>query len=161
MSNDHLVQDATIINQVQPSALVFSLGGKRCKMEVVDGLVVYSGDLALDDAARAIFDSAWGMAMREIVAASEERASTYAAINSERDYQDAMTSRTDRPDMIDPMPLPAILLAMEKCLLDARTRWYSDAAPYQDTMQHVRKIAGLAVKAGERYGMPPREPING
>lgn len=86
------------------------------------------------------------------------RMDVYSAIETERDYQDAMTARGDRPDMATHMPLSSILLAMERILHDARSQWYSDAQPYEQTMHSVRKIAGLAVKAGEQYGMPVRSP---
>lgn len=85
------------------------------------------------------------------------REAVYMAIGSEREYQDAMTERSDRADMLDDMPLPAILLAIDKILCDAKTSWYKDSDPYADTMQHVRKIAGLCVKAGEKYGMESRK----
>lgn len=87
---------------------------------------------------------------------ADDRMCVYDAINGERDYQDEMTALSDRPDMVDPMPLPAIILAMEHCLSEARKQWYSDAEPYQPTMHLVRKVAALAVKAGEQYGMPTR-----
>lgn len=85
------------------------------------------------------------------------REDVYKAIDTERDYQDAQSARDDRPDMVDDLPFPGILLAMEHCLNTARATWYYDAAPYQDTMNLVRKVAGLAVKAGEKYGMPNRD----
>lgn len=84
------------------------------------------------------------------------RADVYTAIDTERAYQDAMTERSDRPDMVANMPLSSILLAMERLLHDARNKWYSDSEPYSETMHLVRKVAGLAVKAGEKYGMPNR-----
>ena len=85
-----------------------------------------------------------------------KRADVYRAIDSERDYQDAMTERVDRPDMVADMPLSSILLAMERLLHDARYQWYSNSDPYEETMHLVRKVAGLTVKAGEQYGMPNR-----
>lgn len=84
------------------------------------------------------------------------RAEVYTAIDSERTYQDAMTERADRPDMVADMPLSSILLAMERLLHDARHQWYSESEPYEETMHLVRKVAGLAVKAGEQHGMPSR-----
>lgn len=85
------------------------------------------------------------------------RADVYAAIDGERDYQDRMTANPNRPDMIEDLNIAGMLLAMERCLQQAREDWYYDSTPYQDTMEMIRKVAGLAVKAGEQYGMPPRE----
>lgn len=85
------------------------------------------------------------------------RYEVYSAIDSEREYQNAQSSREDRPDMVEDLSFPGMLLAMEHCLNTARATWYYDAEPYQETMHLVRKIAGLAVKAGEKYGMPKRD----
>lgn len=85
------------------------------------------------------------------------REDVYKAIDTERDYQDRMTADPNRPDMIEDLNIAGILLAMERCLHQTREDWYYDSVPYQDTMEFVRKIAGLAVKAGEQYGMPSRD----
>jgi hypothetical protein len=80
------------------------------------------------------------------------------AIQTERDYQDRETAKPDRPDMID-MGIADILLAMQINLDKACEVWYYDSEPYQDTMEFVRKITALGVKAGETYGMPHRESV--
>jgi hypothetical protein len=84
-----------------------------------------------------------------------DRIDVYAAIDSERGYQDFMTSRDDRPDMVD-ISVAGILLAMEECLKRARDQWYRGHGTHYQTMEQVRKIAGLAVKAGEQLGMSYR-----
>lgn len=86
-----------------------------------------------------------------------QRSEVYAAIDSERSYQNAMTASKSRPDMIDDMQIGSMILAMEKCLNDAKSVWYYDSLPYHDTMEHLRKVAGLIVKAGEMHSMPHRE----
>lgn len=85
------------------------------------------------------------------------RKQVYKALDSERDYQDAMTASDDRPDMVDNMSLGDMLLAMEFCLGQARTAWYYGLNNHEDTMEFVRKVGGLAVKAGEQVGMPQRQ----
>jgi hypothetical protein len=84
-----------------------------------------------------------------------DRQIVYFAIDSERDYQDRMTASDDRPDMVE-IGLGETLLAMEHALAEARTAWYYGHAPHPDAMNFVRKVAGLAVKAGEMFGMPER-----
>lgn len=79
----------------------------------------------------------------------------YQVVDGERDYQDVMTASSSRPDMVE-IGLGETLLAMEHCLAEARRAWYSGHAPHRDAMGYVRKVAGLAVKAGEQFGMPER-----
>lgn len=85
------------------------------------------------------------------------RKDVYKALDSERDYQDAMTASEDRPDMVENLSLGDKLLAMQHCLDQARTTWYYGLNNHQDTMEFVRKIGGLAVKAGEEHEMPQRK----
>jgi len=85
------------------------------------------------------------------------RALAYRAIDSERDYQDAGRGNARRHEGRAEMTPGEIILASEKCLADARAAWY---APDGGTacLDHLRKVAALAVKAMELYGAPLRPP---
>lgn len=78
-------------------------------------------------------------------------------IANERDYQIKMTGEPTRPDMNPEMSMGDLLLAMEHNLSKAKQIWYTDSFPYTNTLDYVRKVAGLAVQAGERFDMPERE----
>lgn len=85
------------------------------------------------------------------------RAKAYAAIDSERDYQDAGKGNAKRHEGASGVLTPGeILLAMEHCLADARAAWYK---PNGGTacLPFIRKVAALGVQAMERYGAPTRE----
>lgn len=84
------------------------------------------------------------------------RQQIYDAIDTERDFQDEMTSRTDRPDIIENMHVGDILSAIQYNLNQASAAWYKGSTPHPESMHFLRKIAGLCVKAGEINGMPPR-----
>jgi hypothetical protein len=86
-----------------------------------------------------------------------ERIDVYKALDSERDYQDAMTASDDRPDMIKDLGIGATLLAMKENLHRARVAWYSGAGNHLEAMAFVRKTCGLGVQLGESLGMPRRE----
>ncbi len=81
----------------------------------------------------------------------------YKAIKSELDYQNEMTNRSDRPDMIENMHLGDILLAINYNFNLAQAAWYKGSTPHPDTMNYLRKIAALCVKAGMLYEMPERK----
>lgn len=83
------------------------------------------------------------------------REKAYAAIDSERDYQDAQRGNAKRHENQPPMTPGELILCMEKCLHDARVAWY---APDGGTvcLDHIRKVAALGVQALERFGAPVR-----
>jgi hypothetical protein len=85
------------------------------------------------------------------------RDEVYAAIDSERDYQDRMTEDSARPDMINNLSPGDHLLAMEHALLQARTAWYAGSSPHPEAAEYVRKVAGLAVAWMERNSAPKRK----
>jgi hypothetical protein len=89
---------------------------------------------------------------------NKEHEEVYYAVRGEREYQQKMIKANFRVDMVE-IDMAGILLAMEHILNEARTKWYTDSEEYdyEDTMHRVRKIAGLAFAAGEKYGMPRRE----
>ena len=85
-----------------------------------------------------------------------KREDVYKALDSERAYQDEMSQRSDRPDMIEEMHIGDILSAIYYNLGFANAAWYQGSVPHQDAMQYLRKIGALCVKAGETYGMKDR-----
>lgn len=95
--------------------------------------------------------------LKQIVdAGSPERAKVYGAINSEREYQDAMTASSARPDMIEDFHVGDGLSAIEHLVGEARREWYKGAAPHGPAMDLLRKVAGVIVKLGETYRLPYR-----
>jgi hypothetical protein len=87
-----------------------------------------------------------------------ERKEVYKSIDSEREYQDSQTKNKD-PRMVEDYAISHAILNIEKFVSEARDKWYSDSPEnnYQNTMELLRKIAGVSVRMGEKYGMPERE----
>lgn len=85
-----------------------------------------------------------------------ERLKVYQAIDSERNYQDRMEAQGDT-HVVSDFPLAAGIAAMEELILNVRREWYYGKDPYKNAMDHVRKIAGVCVKMGEKYGMEERK----
>lgn len=83
------------------------------------------------------------------------RTEVYAAIDGERDYQDAGRGNARRHENRPAMTPGEIILCMQHCLVAARTAWY---APDGGTacLEHIRKVTALGVQAMELYGAPPR-----
>ena len=84
-----------------------------------------------------------------------QRDDVYRVIDSERDFQDEMTARDSNPEFVD-MSMGDILLAIRHNLGLAESSWYPNAEPFEVSMEYLRKIAALSVKAGEKYGMKER-----
>lgn len=85
-----------------------------------------------------------------------KREDVYKALDSERAYQDEMSQRSDRPDMIEEMHIGDILSAINYNFNLATTNWYQGSVPHETAMQYLRKIGALCIKAGETYGMKER-----
>lgn len=83
------------------------------------------------------------------------RAEVYAAIDSERTYQDEQLGNAKRHTDQPVMTPGELLLCMEKCLADAREAWYKPNGG-DACLPYVRKVAGLAVQTMERWGAIPR-----
>jgi hypothetical protein len=83
----------------------------------------------------------------------------FDVIKTEREYQDAMIKKSDRPDMVPELNVGATLTAIRHNLRLAEEEWYKGSAPHQSTMGYLRKIAGLIVQAGEVNGMPERPKV--
>jgi hypothetical protein len=85
------------------------------------------------------------------------RETVFEALSGERSYQDAMSADPERPDMVPEMSMGEIILAMEHTLGEARRIWYGDSKPYLATIEHLRKVGGLSVKAMEQFGVVYRQ----
>lgn len=84
------------------------------------------------------------------------RSEVYAALDSERAYQDMRQKR----DQGQPFhSLEEFILYMDVYLADAKkiaaTTWGPDALP--KTLDFVRKVTALGVAAMEQHGAPQRE----
>ena len=58
--------------------------------------------------------------------------------------------------MIEDLHVGDTITAIQYNLNIAREEWYKGSVPHQETMEYLRKVAGLIVQAGEKYGMPSR-----
>ena len=85
------------------------------------------------------------------------RQDVYEAFESERYYQEKQIENDDRPDMIEDLHIGDTLTAIRYNLRIAEEAWYSGSTPHQETMEYLRKIGGLIVQAGEKYGIPERK----
>lgn len=83
------------------------------------------------------------------------RAAAYAAIDTERDYQDAGKGNAQRHEAMPAMTPGEYILCMEKCLADARADWYKPDGS-KTCLAHIRKVSALGVACMELYGAPPR-----
>lgn len=83
------------------------------------------------------------------------RQEVYAAIDSERDYQDRIW-RNAAGDGPNPLEVGEAILAMEDYLEQARKIWCREHKPCAQSLEFVRKVAGLAVSCMEQHGAPPR-----
>jgi len=86
-----------------------------------------------------------------------EREEVYNHIDSEREYQDWRWDNGDRTDRVpDEEKSPAEWLNyIEYCLNEAKKANYF--LNKEETMNNIRKIAGLAVRAMEIHGCPQRQ----
>lgn len=84
------------------------------------------------------------------------RTEVYAAIDSERDYQDAQRGNAKRHADQPAMTPGEYILCMEKCLNDAREAWYKPDGG-TGCLPHLRKVAALGVACMELNGAPRRD----
>lgn len=87
------------------------------------------------------------------------RTDVYKVIDTEREYQIKETVNPDRPDMVEEFGLGQAMFAIQAIMNQAAQVWYKDTpvTQYENTMHYVRKIAGVCVQMGEKYGMPERK----
>lgn len=85
------------------------------------------------------------------------RDSVYAAIDGERDYQDARRGNSARSDIDDNRDLGSMLLLIDVYLGKAKLAF---AGPHpagaDDALHMLRKATALGVLAMEYHGAPPR-----
>ena len=84
------------------------------------------------------------------------REEVYAAIDSERAYQDAQKGNSKRHDGQPQMSPGEFILVLEHLLLQARTEWYRPDGGVS-CLEHIRKVAGSATQCMEVHGAPPRK----
>jgi hypothetical protein len=84
------------------------------------------------------------------------RAEVYAAIDTERDYQDRFWPQDGQQEYPTPLRLGEQLLLAEEYLARARTVWTGEKDGEQQTLDAIRKVAGVLVSAMERHGAVAR-----
>lgn len=84
------------------------------------------------------------------------REEVFGVLSNERDFQNQMVADTSRPDMIEDFHVGDGLTAIQYNLRKAEEVWYKGAVPHTEAMHYLRKVAGIIVQLGERYGMPDR-----
>ena len=84
------------------------------------------------------------------------RAQVYAAVDTERDYQDAQRGNSKRHEGQPPMTPGEYILCMEKCLHDARDTWYRPDGGHA-CLDYIRKVTALGVSCMELHGAPNRK----
>lgn len=84
------------------------------------------------------------------------RQEAYSVVDSERDYQDYMEAKGDN-HVVPNQHAGDRLLAIKHNLDLAIMEWYMERAPFQDTMDYVRKIAALSIRLIEEHGCGKRK----
>ena len=61
--------------------------------------------------------------------------------------------------MIEDFNMGTAMQAINSIMGQADQVWYTDSPEnnYEDTMELLRKVAGVCVQMGEKYGMPKRK----
>jgi hypothetical protein len=88
-----------------------------------------------------------------------ERQEVYKAIDSERDYQEQGLKKEDS-HIVQEFDIAHGLNAIQYNLDLAREAWYKGHEPHGETMDYLRKIAGICVNLGEKKGMQKRKNNN-
>lgn len=87
-----------------------------------------------------------------------ERLEVYNVLDGERDYQVRESANQERLDMVEDFNLGSAISAIRKIVRESEDAWYHDSPEnnYQNAMEYIRKIGGICVQMGEKYGMPER-----
>jgi hypothetical protein len=85
-----------------------------------------------------------------------ERDQVIDAVDGEREYQNDQAA-AGTGHVVPDISLGDTISAMQFNLNRARDAWYNGRYPHEAAMAYMRKLAALAVQAGEKYGMPRRE----
>lgn len=83
------------------------------------------------------------------------RDAVYRAIDSERDYQDRFWPGREQGGA-NRLTVGEFVLLLEEYILKARAEWTVEAKPEVNTLDMVRKVAGIAVNCMEQNGAPMR-----
>lgn len=86
-----------------------------------------------------------------------KREEVFDIVSGERDFQNLMVAHPSRPDVIEDFHIGDGLTAINYNLRKAEEAWYKGAVPHTEAMDYLRKVAGIIVQLGERYGIPERE----
>jgi hypothetical protein len=82
------------------------------------------------------------------------RESVYKLIDGERAYQEEMWDNMDVH--ANELSVGDFILLVEEYAARARKEWSGHKYPEQPALEHMRKIAGIAVRCMETHGAPPR-----
>ncbi len=85
-----------------------------------------------------------------------DRKEVYAAIDSERDYQDSKWPQDGSPGFPNPLSIGEQILLAEEYLAQARLAWTREKRPEMMTLNIMRKVAGICVNCMEQHGAPSR-----
>lgn len=95
---------------------------------------------------------------REVATHRTTRADVYAAINTEREYQDSFVLPEN--EYWQTHTLGEFILMLNQYSAQAQDKWTHptdpDAQGFEISLHEVRKIAALAVRCMEQHGAPPR-----
>lgn len=90
------------------------------------------------------------------------RQEVYAAIDTERAYQDKQwpSAEWSGDNNVSPnaLSIGEFILLMEEYASQARYSWTREKRPEMNALNIVRKIAGIAVNCMEQHGAPKRIP---
>lgn len=83
------------------------------------------------------------------------RDAVYRAIDSERDYQDNLWPGRGKGEP-NYLTVGEFVLLLEAYIHKARAEWTVESKPEMNTLDIVRKVAGIAVNCMEQHGAPMR-----
>jgi hypothetical protein len=85
-----------------------------------------------------------------------DRREVYAAIDTERDYQDRRWPSPFILGVPNPMSIGEFILLIEEYTEKARVEWATEKKPEDRALHFIRKVAGIAVNCMEQHGAPKR-----
>jgi hypothetical protein len=84
-----------------------------------------------------------------------DRADVYKLIDGERDYQEGLWGSA--VVHANELSVGDFVLMVEEYAARARKEWVGQPYPEVKALDHMRKIAGIAVRCMEIHGAPPRQ----
>ncbi len=85
-----------------------------------------------------------------------DRQEVYEAIDSEREYQDSLWPDHGGALTGNPLTIGEFVLLLQEYVSQARGEWTIEPKPEINTLNVMRKIAGIAVNCMEQHGAPKR-----